>query len=148
MDNATLFKNIHKVIPGHYLIIDLNTMDIQTVKFWEPSFKIDEYHTEAYFKDELRRLIEDTIQIQLRSDVPLGTYLSGGMDSSIVTMTASEKVQNPLKTFTGAFREGKEFDETCYSREIAAACGFCYRNNKSPKNIHFEKKSVERDIYF
>ncbi len=123
LDNATLFKNVFKVIPGHYLIIDLNTMSIKTVKFWEPSFKIDEYHTEAYFKDELRRLIDDTIQIQLRSDVPLGTYLSGGMDSSIVTMVASSKVEKALKTFTGAFREGTEFDETCYSREIATACG-------------------------
>jgi asparagine synthase (glutamine-hydrolysing) len=61
--------------------------------------------------------------MQLRSDVPLGTYLSGGIDSSLVTVLASRKIPGKLQTFTGAFREGPEFDETKYSDEIAKLCG-------------------------
>lgn len=118
----TLFKNIVKVLPGHYMVINLDTMRYKSIQYWEPNFKIDHYHTEAYFIDELRRLIEDAVKIQLRSDVPLGTYLSGGMDSSLVSLIASQNITNHLKTFTGAFNEGLEFNETRYAREVASLC--------------------------
>lgn len=119
LDNATLFKNIYKVIPGHFMIFNLNSADIRDVKYWDPPFQVDKYHTEKYFIDELRNLLENTIEIQLRSDVPLGAYLSGGMDSSIVTILAARKNSNQLKTFTGAFREGSDFNETVYSNEVS-----------------------------
>ena len=117
--DTTLFKEVKKVPPGHYMIIDLKYMNHVTVKYWEPRFKIDTYHTEIYFVDKLRELIEDTIKIQLRSDVSLGAYLSGGVDSSLVTMIAARNLSDPVKTFTGYFAEGPEFDETAYSREVA-----------------------------
>jgi len=60
--------------------------------------------------------------MQMRSDVPVGTYLSGGMDSSIVTLLAAREYPGQLKTFTGAFKEGPEFDESCYAREVTKAC--------------------------
>ncbi len=115
----TMFKNIKKVMPGHYMEIDLNNMKIKQVKFWQPNFMVDQHHTELFFVEELRRLLEDTIKIQLRSDVPLGTYLSGGMDSSIVTMLSARNMDGQIKTFTGAFKESKDFDETEYAREVA-----------------------------
>ena len=68
-------------------------------------------------------MIEDAVCIQMRSDVPVGAYLSGGMDSSIVTTLASRLSSTPLKTFTGAFREGPQFDETRFAHDVAAACG-------------------------
>jgi asparagine synthase (glutamine-hydrolysing) len=118
--NSTLFNNIYKIPPGHYLIIDLFNYQEQLVKYWQPNFSIDNFHTEEYFILELRRLIEDTIRIQLRSDVPLGTYLSGGLDSSLVTMLSAKNLMNPIETFTGAFREGKEFDETGYANLVTS----------------------------
>jgi asparagine synthase (glutamine-hydrolysing) len=122
LGESTMFKDIFKLIPGHYLTIDLSSMDIKIKKYWIPNFQVDTYHTEEYFIHEIRRLIEDTIKIQLRSDVPLGGYLSGGMDSSIVNILASSMSAPGFKTFTGAFKEGKEFNETEYSREVAAVC--------------------------
>ena len=122
LNSRTLFKGIHKVLPGHYQVIDLNSMEVKMVKYWEPRFSVDIHHTEEYFVYELRRLLHDTITMQLRSDVPVGAYLSGGMDSSIVTLLASSKYEGRLKTFTGAFREGPQFNETVYAREVAAAC--------------------------
>jgi asparagine synthase (glutamine-hydrolysing) len=122
LGDGTLFKGIKKVLPGHYHVIDLGNYSSRVVKFWDPSFKVDTHHTEEYFICELRRLIEDTVTIQLRSDVPVGTYLSGGMDSSLVTILASSRYPGRLKTFTGAFHEGPDFDETAYARAVGALC--------------------------
>jgi asparagine synthase (glutamine-hydrolysing) len=121
LDEATLFKGIHKVVPAHYMVVDLHTMKSKNIRYWSPNFHIDTHHTESFFTDTLRDLLEDTIKIQMRSDVPLGAYLSGGMDSSIVTLLASKNTPKKFKTFTGAFREGPEFDETPYSREVVSA---------------------------
>jgi asparagine synthase (glutamine-hydrolysing) len=124
LGDATLFKGIRKLLPGHFLVIDLKSMDTRILKFWEPSFTVDTHHTEEYFAYELRRLLEDTVRIQMRSDVPVGTYLSGGMDSSIVTLLAASTCNGKrIKTFTGAFHEGPQFDETAYAREVASRCG-------------------------
>ena len=60
----------------------METMEIKTFMFWEPRFTVDINHTEEYFVYKLRELLENTAKIQMRSDVPVGTYLSGGMDSS------------------------------------------------------------------
>lgn len=120
--DTTLFKGIRKVLPAHYYLIDLGLPHVRTVRYWESKFTVDTHHTEEYFIYTLRNLLEDTIRMQIRSDVPVGAYLSGGIDSSIVTTLASKYYQGRLKTFTGAFHEGLEFDETAYAREVAAAC--------------------------
>lgn len=123
LGDGTLFEGIRKLLPGHYQIVDLGAGTMRTVRYWEPRFAVDRAHTEEYFTEELRRLLEDAIRLQMRSDVPVGTYLSGGMDSSIVTLLAASRSSETLKTFTGAFHEGPEFDETPYARDVAAACG-------------------------
>jgi asparagine synthase (glutamine-hydrolysing) len=84
---------------------------------------VDTFHTEAYFIHTLRELLEDTINIQLRSDVPLGTYLSGGVDSSLVTLMAASHYNGKIKSFNGAFKEGPQFDESPYARTVAEASG-------------------------
>jgi len=118
LGDKTLFNSIRKVLPGHYMTVNLNTMQFNQVKYWEPDFHLDQDHTKRYFVNELKRLLDDTIKIQLRSDVPVGTYLSGGMDSSIVTLIAARYLDN-LQTFTGAFKESKDFDETEYAGKVA-----------------------------
>ena len=119
MGQPTMFKDILKVLPGHYMHIDLNDMRMEQIKYWEPDFHVDKYHSETYFVEEVRNLLEDSIKIQMRSDVPLGAYLSGGMDSSIVTMLASKFYPGQLKTFTGSFNEGRDYDETDYAKAVA-----------------------------
>jgi asparagine synthase (glutamine-hydrolysing) len=121
LGEGTMFKNVSKVLPGHYMTIDLGSGKINGVKYWEPNFKIDKFHTEEYFIVKLREILEQTIKQQLRSDVPLGSYLSGGLDSSLVTIMASRIYGQQFKSFTAAFHEGPEFNELEYAREAARA---------------------------
>lgn len=118
---GTMFKSILKILPGHFMSIDINTYEYQSVKYWEPNFKIDQFHTEEYFIAELKAILEETVSQQLRSDVPLGTYLSGGIDSSLVTIMAARLLNKPIKSFSGAFKEGPEFNELEYARIAARA---------------------------
>ena len=119
MDEGTMFRNICKVPAGHYVTIDLNSGKFKKVKYWEPNFKIDRYHTEEYFIARLGEILDQTISQQLRSDVPLGSYLSGGIDSSLVTILAASKYKNKFKSFTGVFDNGPEYNELEFAREAA-----------------------------
>jgi asparagine synthase (glutamine-hydrolysing) len=121
LGEGTMFKNICKIQPGHYVTIDLASWQINEVKYWIPNFNIDQYHTEEYFIAELQKILEETISQQLRSDVTIGTYLSGGLDSSLVTIMASKFLNKPFKSFSGAFHEGPEFNELEYARIAADA---------------------------
>jgi asparagine synthase (glutamine-hydrolysing) len=123
LGDATLFHGIHKLLPGHYQVISLPGLEVRTVKFWEPTFQLDPWHTEEYFTEEVRRLLLDAVRLQTRSDVPVGAYLSGGMDSSLVTILAAPHVGGRLQTFSGAFRDGPEFNELEYAREVTRQVG-------------------------
>jgi len=118
LGEETLFDNVKKLEAGSYMILNLNTYSIKTVKYWSPNFSIDKFHTEEYFIHNMRALIEDTIKIQLRSDVKLGTYLSGGIDSSLVTCIANNILGNTFPTFSGSFREGAEFSELEFVKDV------------------------------
>ena len=136
LGEGTLFQGVRKVRPGHVLVVDPDTLKIEDRTYWEPCFEVDTDHTERWFTDELRRLLEDAIRIQMRSDVPVGSHLSGGMDSSLVTVLASSIAGREFSTFTGAFDEGRDFDESAYAREVAEACGA----------RRFEVRPTDRDL--
>jgi asparagine synthase (glutamine-hydrolysing) len=116
---GTMFRNISKVLPGHYMTYDLASGKLARVKYWEPNFKIDRFHTEEYFITRLGEVLDQTITQQMRSDVPLGSYLSGGLDSSFVTILSASKYGKQFKSFTGAFDEGPEYNELEFAREAA-----------------------------
>jgi len=119
LGEGTMFKNVHKLLPGHYMTYDLDAGRHKSIKYWEPDFKIDRFHTEEYFIVRLGEILDQTISQQLRSDVPVGSYLSGGLDSSFVTILSASKYGSQFKSFTGAFDEGPEFNELEYAREAA-----------------------------
>ncbi|HSQ44047.1 MAG TPA: asparagine synthase (glutamine-hydrolyzing) [Ginsengibacter sp.] len=121
LGEGTMFRNICKVQPGHYITVDLSSWKINVTKYWIPNFNIDQYHTEEYFIAQLQKILDETISQQLRSDVPVGTYLSGGLDSSLVTIMASKFLKKPFKSFSGAFHEGPEFNELPFARIAAKA---------------------------
>lgn len=122
LGDRTLFSGIRKLLPGQYLVVDVDSGAVRTVQYWEPRFQVDPNHTEEYFVREVRRLLEETVSLQLRSDVPVGVYLSGGMDSSIVTRLAAERLPG-LKAFTGVFKGDPQFDESRYAHDVADMCG-------------------------
>ena len=121
LGEGTMFRNIMKVLPGQYITLDLKSGKLERFIYWEPNFKIDMFHTEEYFVVKLREILDLIIEQQIRSDVPLGSYLSGGIDSSLVTILAAGKYQQNFKSFTGAFNEGPEFNELEYARIAAKA---------------------------
>ncbi len=122
LGDKTLFRNVHKLLPGHSLLLKPDgTLDVQ--KYWDLDFTIDTDHTEEYFEHQLLRLVEDAVRIQLRADVPVGTHLSGGLDSSALTCLASSLLDSSIHTFSGGFREAPEYDETPYARIVARQIG-------------------------
>ena len=123
LGRETLFRGIVKVMPAHGQAIDLSTGNIRTWRYWEPSFCQDQIRSEAEFVDELFEVIGDSVRKQMRSDVPVGAYLSGGLDSSVVAVLAARQSGGGFKTFTGAFREGPEYDESPYALSVANHCG-------------------------
>lgn len=124
LGERTLFKGIHRLEPGHYLTIKPGRdREPSIVRYWDVSHEIDTHHTEEYFSDQLLVLLQDAIRLQLRSDVPVGAHLSGGMDSSTVVSLAAQLYGNGFHTFTGAFREGTQYDETRYARAVADTIG-------------------------
>lgn len=118
LDSKTLFKGINELQPAHRLII--KDGGIKVDRYWEVYYHLDFYHTPKYFEDKLRALIEDSIKYHIVSDVPVGAYVSGGTDSSIVASVASQyKPDDEFMAFTGKFSYGELYDESAYARALA-----------------------------
>jgi len=122
LDGKTLFKDIHELQPAHHLIISRDRISVQ--KYWEVYYQPDFSHNEQYYEEALRALIKDSVEIHTRADVPIGSYLSGGVDSSAVASIASAGDPANFMGFIGKFSEGPEFDESQYAREVAQENGF------------------------
>ena len=128
LDDKTLFSDIKKLKPGHYFILNEKTLDLNIKEYWDINYdEIIEDKSEEYFVDRLRALIEDSIMLRLRADVPLGSHLSGGIDSSAVAALNSMRLGDlKLETFTGKFAEGDAYDETKYAKEVAKSIDSIY----------------------
>jgi asparagine synthase (glutamine-hydrolysing) len=118
-----MFAGISRLLPGQVLIADLGRGSVRTVQYWEPKFRVDTASTEVEFTEKLQWLLGDAVKRQLQSDVPVGAYLSGGLDSSVVTALASRAGSERLQTFTGRFDAGPQFDESAYARMVAERYG-------------------------
>lgn len=116
----TFFKDIEKLLPGEFMIVDADGKICKRKKYWDVSFEVTLRQREEFLVDHLRILIGDAVKIRLRSDVPLGAHLSGGLDSSTVVCFANDirDSNDEFSTFTGAFNE-QGFDETGYARMIS-----------------------------
>jgi asparagine synthase (glutamine-hydrolysing) len=113
----TLHKGIKRLMPGHYAV--LSGSDLKITEYWDLKFDNKDDKGFDYYVDESKKLLESAIDLRLRSDVPLGIFLSGGIDSSAVVGLLAERVAEPLKTFSIGYDFGKGFDETPYAQIIA-----------------------------
>ena len=137
LNDRTLFKGIHKLEPGHYLSFrPFRDSEPAPVRYWDFNYEVDTHHTEEYFVEQLLVLLQDSVRLQLRSDVPVGGHLSGGMDSSTVVSLAAPAYTGKFHTFTGGFREGPQYDETGYARIVA----------KHVESAHHEIWPVAKDF--
>lgn len=125
LHGETLFDGIFAVEPGCFLRGRGGTIH-ERVRYWDTDYRIDEDHTEEYFTDRLSWLLSDSAHLQIRSDVPVGAYLSGGTDSSVVAAIAAEHSGDPLPVFHGRFAEGGAYDESAYAKTVSAFVGAVY----------------------
>jgi asparagine synthase (glutamine-hydrolysing) len=123
LGEETLFAGVRKLPPAHTLALDLASGKLALQRFWDLKFEVDDSMNAADAVERLGSLLDDAVRQQMRSDVPVGAYLSGGLDSSSVAILAARHTSDRFRTFTGAFREGPEFDETRYSHAVATAIG-------------------------
>lgn len=120
----TTFKNIFELPPGHFQIVK-NGQIVEQSLFWSIPYYSPENSFSGTLNDaveETSALLNDAIRIRLRADVPVGAYLSGGLDSSIITSLISRNFNNKLRTFSIGFKEA-DFDETPYQRNLVDYLG-------------------------
>lgn len=115
------FKGVRKLSPGHWMLVRQGKEELR--RYWKlsfrPKFPVDTASRRADLEDLLLEKIRESVRVRLKSDVPLGALLSGGVDSSgIVGLIAGERSGRPVKTFSVGFRE-KEYDELKYARHVA-----------------------------
>ena len=117
----TLFREIKKLNAGHHMVVDQYGLKVERFWNWKPEtptrLKEDEL-VESY-----RELLEDAVRLQMRSDVPVGLFLSAGIDSNALLAMMSEHSDRPIHTFTIGFEEGESSNETDDARKMAQRFG-------------------------
>jgi asparagine synthase (glutamine-hydrolysing) len=122
LGGKTLFKGINELQPGHVLRLDGG--ELRSRRYWEVYYEPDFGRPASYFEDAVRARVDESVSLHLRADVPLGAYVSGGFDSSLVATLAHRRHPQELIGFTGLFSYSPEYDESPFAREVAAHAGF------------------------
>jgi asparagine synthase (glutamine-hydrolysing) len=117
----TLFKRIFKLRPGHHMLATRNGLQISRFWNWVPGQR--RQGSEPALVEEYQTLLEDAVRLQLRSDVPLGLFLSSGVDSGVLLAIMSQFASGSVQTFTIGFEEGEGTNEIDDARELARQFG-------------------------
>ena len=118
---TSIVAGIRKLEPAH-VAIARHGEPLRINRYWDVAFEPDEAATEAQHIDRLRALLDESVALHQVSDVPVGAFLSGGIDSSAVVATLSAQHREPVKTFSIGFEEAG-FDELAHARDVAARFG-------------------------
>ncbi|MDP4208355.1 MAG: asparagine synthase (glutamine-hydrolyzing) [Bacteroidota bacterium] len=117
--NLSIYQHIKKLNPGTSLTLSLSPLPKLELKtYWEIHFEPDHSKTEAQWMDEIESSLSDAVKLHMVSDVPLGAFLSGGIDSSSIVALMSQHSTSPIKTFSIGFKE-KPYNELKYAEAIA-----------------------------
>ncbi len=117
---GTIFKGVNKLSPGHFATFSGGNLRVQRYWNYDPQYQATLSHDEAV--QRVQHLLEDSVRIRMQSDVPLGAFLSGGIDSSLIVALAQRNSDRPIQTFSIGFPD-KDFDETAYAAEVARFVG-------------------------
>lgn len=118
----TIYKEVYKLPPGNNLYIDLNSGTIQIKEYWNLEVIQESNVSYEKAKEQVHDLLKDAVRIRLKSDVPFGTFLSGGIDSALITAIASKLSSSKVKTFSIGF-ENPKFDESKVAAQYANILG-------------------------
>jgi len=116
----TIFAGIRKLPPAHYAVFENRTLTVQP--YWSPDFNHEFARPAQDFVEELRERLTEAVRMRMRSDVPLGAFLSGGVDSSIIVALMQQASAQPVKTFAIGFTEA-EYNEAPYAARVAQHLG-------------------------
>jgi asparagine synthase (glutamine-hydrolysing) len=121
----SIFQNCYKLEAGHYLEFNLQNLEFQITKYWNVN-KFYEKETidksESEVIDDLESILDDAIDLRMVSDVPVGVFLSGGYDSSLVASVLAKKQDKKINTFTIGFND-KKYNEAGHAKSIASYLG-------------------------
>ena len=113
----TIYKSVCKLLPGHSLVFDATKHTITVQKYWDCRYDAKE-HSEERIIEELLKSLKDSVRVRLVSDVPLGAFLSGGIDSSMIVGLMSGLMDEPVKTFSIGFADAS-YNELPHARKVA-----------------------------
>ena len=117
----SIFKRIHKLPSAHTLVVEDGTCQ-EPRRYWRLSFNEEEHASDDEWKDRITAAIQDSVRSHLIADVPVGAFLSGGLDSSLIVATLTDMVKTPLRTFSIGFQE-KQYSELPFAAEVAQHFG-------------------------
>src|SRR5438105_2879644 len=126
---ATMYRNIQKLLPAHYLLA--NERGVRVAEYWDVGWDGRDPgsapSTERHHAEQIRDLLDDSVRRRLIADVPVGAFLSGGVDSSAVVALMSRHAPARLKTFSLGFAGLRAYNELSDAREVASALGTDHR---------------------
>jgi asparagine synthase (glutamine-hydrolysing) len=119
LGEKALMHGVHQLPAAHYAVVAFGEMP-HPERYWEVHYNIDYDHTERWFTNRLAELMDDSIRMHLRADVEVGSYVSGGTDSSLLAALARPMCQGDrFRIFNGRFLDGPDFDESRYAEALA-----------------------------
>lgn len=119
LGDKTMVDGVFQMPAAHFSVLSPGQQP-QLQRYWDVHYVVDYDHTEQWFTTRLRELMYDSVRVHLRADVEVGSYVSGGVDSSLLAALAREiRSDGPFKAFNGRFLDGQEFDESRYARALA-----------------------------
>ncbi len=119
LGEKTLMAGIAQLPAAHYASLTPGQV-VHPVRYWDVQYNIDYSHTELWFAERLRELLEDSVRMHLRADVEVGSYVSGGVDSSLLAaMARGVRPDGSFQAFNGRFSDGLDFDESRYAQALA-----------------------------
>jgi asparagine synthase (glutamine-hydrolysing) len=140
---ATLFKHVRTLPPGHALTV--SNGEVRIFRYWDVHYDIDWNHTPHWFGEEMRQRLTDSVRVHLRSDVPVGAYVSGGIDSSLIAVLAGREEASGRIGFHGKFTEFPGYDESPFAEGVCRQAGIDLRQIEITARDF--RENIEKVIY-
>ncbi len=118
LSNHSLITQVQQFPAAHYAII--NHEELTPIRYWDVHYECNFHHKKEYFKENIREIFQESMDLHLRADVEIASYVSGGIDSSLIAALAhTNSPANKFKIFHGRFDYSRDFDESQYAKDLA-----------------------------